>query len=100
MTIVDHGCVDAVPDAVASLHFDEVSDRSVRVSWAPPERSNGVLTGYTVRWAVKDSPHTVKVKNVSHDTVSLVVQSLQVPPNHFQPKADLALPNLCSTILS
>ena len=68
-----------MPDEVSSLRFDEISDRSVRVSWSPPERSNGVLQSYTVRWAVKDMAHTVKVKNVSADVTSLVVNSLQVP---------------------
>lgn len=60
------------------MRFDEVSDRSVRVSWAPPDRSNGLLTGYTVRWSVKDVAHTVKVKNVTANVTSLVVNSLQV----------------------
>ena len=68
----------AVPDEVTSLRFDEISDRSVRVSWSPPEKTNGILVGYTVRWSVKDMPHTLKVKNVSVDVTSLVVNSLQV----------------------
>lgn len=68
----------AVPEQVASLRFDEISDRSVRVAWSPPERHNGVLTGYTVRWSVKDVAHTVKVKNVTSNATSLVVSSLQV----------------------
>lgn len=67
-----------VPDEVSSLRFDEISDRSVRVSWSPPEKDNGKLTGYTVRWSVKDMPHTLKVKNVTGDIASLVVNSLQV----------------------
>ena len=67
-----------VPDEVSSLRFDEISDRSVRVSWSPPEKDNGKLTGYTVRWSVKDMPHTIKVKNVTADLSSLVVNSLQV----------------------
>jgi protein sidekick len=67
-----------VPDEVSNLRFDEISDRSVRVSWSPPEKNNGILTGYTVRWSVKDMPHTIKVKNVSSDLTNLVVNSLQV----------------------
>lgn len=63
---------------MATLRFDEISDRSVRVSWTPPEKINGILTGYTVRWSVKDMAHTLKVKNVSSDLTSLVVGSLQV----------------------
>lgn len=78
----------AVPEEVANLRFDEISDRSVRVSWSPPEKSNGLLTGYTVRWSVKDVAHTIKVKNVTANTTSLVVNSLQVHHqapsiNHF-----------------
>ncbi|XP_032779959.2 protein sidekick isoform X2 [Daphnia magna] len=71
-----------VPDEVSSLRFDEISDRSVRVSWSPPEKDNGKLTGYTVRWSVKDMPHTLKVKNVTADITSLVVNSLQ-PTTHY-----------------
>lgn len=67
-----------VPDEVTSLRFDEISDRSVRVSWSPPEKTNGELTGYTVRWSVKDMLHTLKVKNVTTNVTSLVVSSLQV----------------------
>ncbi len=66
-----------------NLRFDEISDRSVRVAWSPPEKDNGVLVGYTVRWSVKDMPHTLKVKNVSTETTSLVVNSLQVDYHHF-----------------
>lgn len=67
-----------VPDEVSNLRFDEISDRSVRVSWSPPDKNNGILTGYTVRWSVKDMPHTIKVKNVSSELTNLVVNSLQV----------------------
>jgi protein sidekick len=74
---------------VSSLRFDEISDRSVRVSWSPPEKDNGKLTGYTVRWSVKDMPHTLKVKNVTGDVSSLVVNSLQVDSLPFP------LPKFC-----
>ena len=67
-----------MPDEVGSLRFDEIKDRSVRVSWSPPEKINGILSAYTVRWSVKDMPHTGKVKNVSADITSLLVSSLQV----------------------
>ena len=35
----------AVPGPVRSLNFDNIQDRSLRITWSPPSEINGVLTG-------------------------------------------------------
>ena len=74
----DWTCFWSVPGEVSCLRFQDISDRSVRVSWSAPEQENGVLLGYSVSWSVKDMPHTLKVKNISADQTDLLVTSLQV----------------------
>jgi len=70
--------VRAVPDAVGSLQFDDVSDRAVKVIWSPPKQINGILTGYQLTYMVKDQPETQKVENLTSDTLSIMVNHLQV----------------------
>lgn len=65
-----------VPDEVASLHFDEVSDRAVKVLWTPPKSANGILTGYQVRYQVKDDLDSVKAVNLTSKETSLKVTKL------------------------
>lgn len=67
-----------VPEEVSSLQFDDVSDRSVRVVWTPPNKSNGILRGYTVIYMMKDKPETTKVLNFTSETQSVRVEHLQV----------------------
>ena len=70
--------VPAVPDEVGSLQFDDVSDRAVKVIWSPPKQINGILTGYQLTYMVKDQPETLKVENLTSDTLSIMVNHLQV----------------------
>lgn len=65
-----------VPDEVASLHFDEVSDRAVKVLWSAPKSANGILTGYQVRYQVKDDLSTQQVVNLTAKETSLKVTKL------------------------
>lgn len=65
-----------VPGDVASLQFDEVSDRAVKVIWTPPKQANGILTGYQVRYHVKDDPNTMKTVNLTAKETSLKVTKL------------------------
>lgn len=65
-----------VPGEVASLQFDEVSDRAVKVIWAPPKSANGILTGYQVRYQVKDDGTTMKIVNLTAKETSLKVTKL------------------------
>jgi len=70
--------VVTVPDDVGSLQFDDVSDRAVKVIWSPPKQINGILTGYQLTYMVKDQPETLKVENLTSDTLSVMVNQLQV----------------------
>ncbi|XP_055523090.1 protein sidekick isoform X5 [Wyeomyia smithii] len=72
-----------VPDEVSSLHFDDVSDREVKVMWTPPKQINGILTGYQVRYHIKDKPSTVKVFNISANTTSLKVVNLMATTHYW-----------------
>ncbi|XP_055298303.1 protein sidekick isoform X9 [Sitodiplosis mosellana] len=65
-----------VPGEVASLQFDEVSDRAVKVLWSPPKAANGILTGYQVKYHVKDDPSTMKMVNLTAKETSLKVTKL------------------------
>ncbi|XP_017048178.1 protein sidekick isoform X7 [Drosophila ficusphila] len=75
--------LDDVPDEVTALHFDDVSDRSVKVLWAPPRFTNGILTGYTVRYQVKDRPDTLKSFNLTADDTELTVNQLQATTHYW-----------------
>ncbi|XP_055915597.1 protein sidekick isoform X4 [Eupeodes corollae] len=75
--------LEDVPDEVASLHFDEISDRAVKVIWAPPKNVNGVLTGYTVRYQVKDRSETLKSINLTATETSLRVTQLQATTHYW-----------------
>ncbi|XP_073831576.1 sidekick cell adhesion molecule isoform X10 [Musca autumnalis] len=72
-----------VPDEITALHFDDVSDRSVTVLWAPPKNINGILTGYTVRHQVKDRPETMKSVNLTAEDTQLVVNQLQATTHYW-----------------
>lgn len=65
-----------VPGEVASLQFDEVSDRAVKVIWSPPKAANGILTGYQVKYHIKDDPSTMKFVNLTANETSLKVNNL------------------------
>ncbi|XP_041447890.1 protein sidekick isoform X6 [Drosophila obscura] len=75
--------LDDVPDEITALHFDDVSDRSVKVLWAPPRFANGILTGYTVRYQVKDRPETMKFFNLTADDNELTVNQLQATTHYW-----------------
>lgn len=71
-----------VPDEVSNLQFDEVSDRAVKVLWSPPKQINGILTGYQVKYQVKDKSETLKVQNLTADTHSIKVTQLQATTHY------------------
>lgn len=68
----------SVPDEVSILQFNDVSDRAVNVVWGPPKQINGILTGYQVRYQIKDRPSTLKTVNLLPNATSLMVTQLQV----------------------
>ncbi|KAL3268776.1 hypothetical protein HHI36_007876 [Cryptolaemus montrouzieri] len=66
-----------VPDEVATLQFDEISDRFVNVIWTPPKEPNGILTSYQITYHVRDKPETVKMLNLSAETLNIGINDLQ-----------------------
>ncbi|XP_032295843.1 protein sidekick isoform X7 [Drosophila virilis] len=72
-----------VPDEITALHFDDVSDRAVTVLWAPPRHANGLLTGYTVRYQVRDRPETMKSINLTAEDTQLTVNQLQATTHYW-----------------
>jgi protein sidekick len=66
-----------VPDEVNSLHFEDISDRSVKVVWNQPTKANGDLLGYVVRYGIKDYPSSFKDVNASSAANHLKVIALK-----------------------
>ncbi|XP_026815472.1 protein sidekick isoform X3 [Rhopalosiphum maidis] len=71
-----------VPDLVGSLHFEDVSDRSVNVVWSSPLHTNGHLIGYTVSYSIRDRPETTHLVNVTSDITSIVIDQLQATTHY------------------
>ncbi|PNF38721.1 Protein sidekick [Cryptotermes secundus] len=71
-----------VPGEVGSLQFDDVSDRAVKVIWNEPKQINGILTGYQLTYMVKDQPETLKVENLTSDTLNIMVNHLQATTHY------------------
>ncbi|XP_056641389.1 protein sidekick isoform X2 [Diorhabda sublineata] len=71
-----------VPDEVSNLQFDEISDRAVKVLWQPPKNINGILKGYQLTYQIKDEPSTIRVKNLTADTLSIKVNDLQATTHY------------------
>ncbi|KAJ8914572.1 hypothetical protein NQ315_010036 [Exocentrus adspersus] len=74
--------LEDVPDEVANLQFDEISDRAVKVIWQPPKKVNGILTGYQLIYHIKDDPDTMRAKNFSADTLSTKVNDLHATTHY------------------
>lgn len=67
-----------VPDEVSSLLFDEISDRAVKVVWAPPKQSNGILIGYKLKYYIKDQESTVREEVFPANITSVRIENLEV----------------------
>lgn len=63
-----------VPDEVSALQFIGVSDRELTIKWSEPIDTNGVLTGYQVKYKMKDSSDTKVVNLTAHETSLHVTQ--------------------------
>lgn len=72
-----------VPNEVASLQFDDVSDREVKVIWSPPKSINGILTGYQVKYQIKDEPNTQKVVNLTATETNIRVTQLKATTHYW-----------------
>lgn len=67
---------------MGSLHFEDVSDRSVNVVWALPLHTNGHLIGYTVSYSIRDRPETTHLVNTTSDITSIVIDQLQATTHY------------------
>ncbi|XP_035707340.1 protein sidekick isoform X3 [Folsomia candida] len=66
-----------VPDEVEALHFAEISDRSVKVVWKRPLKTNGDLLGYVVRYGIKDIPSSFRDVNTTSNVTQAKVFELK-----------------------
>lgn len=55
-----------------------MSDRAVKVLWSPPKQANGVLTGYKIKYKIKDMPKTLKEEVFPPNVTSVKIGNLQV----------------------
>ena len=70
------------PGPVGGLRFEDITDRGVSVGWDPPAEPNGVLTGYTVRYMVKDLIHTLFERNFTAEVTGFRLNNLK-PTTHY-----------------
>lgn len=75
--------VRAVPEKVENLQFLNISDRALTVKWSPPKETNGILTGYQLKYLIKDQPDSMKVENFTADITMTKVEYLQVNGRFF-----------------
>lgn len=74
--------LEDVPDEVSSLQFNGVSDRELTLQWSKPTEINGILTGYQVKYRMKDSTDT-KVVNLTEHESSLYVTQLKALTHYW-----------------
>ncbi|CAG7730812.1 unnamed protein product, partial [Allacma fusca] len=67
--------LEDTPDVVTDLHFEEISDRSVKVVWNEPRKLNGVLMGYMLKYGVSGT--SVKSVNISSNSTSVRIKELK-----------------------
>lgn len=67
-----------VPDEVSSLLFDDISDRAVKVVWASPKQSNGILVGYRLKYYIKDQENTLREEVFPANITSVMIENLEV----------------------
>lgn len=65
-----------------NLQFDDISDRALTVKWNPPSEINGVLTMYQLKYMIKDTPDSLRVKNLTRDVLSCKVEDLQATTHY------------------
>ncbi|KAK9504659.1 hypothetical protein O3M35_010943 [Rhynocoris fuscipes] len=74
--------LEDVPDEVGSLQFEDISDRAVKVVWTPPVHPNGILLGYTLTYAMKDKPETLRTEELGPNTTSIMIDQLQATTHY------------------
>ncbi|XP_015603138.1 protein sidekick isoform X3 [Cephus cinctus] len=71
-----------VPSEVENLQFGDISDRELTVKWSPPSEINGILRFYQLKYMIKDTPDSLKVQNLTADTLSTKVEHLQATTHY------------------
>ncbi|KAK0160324.1 hypothetical protein PV328_007750 [Microctonus aethiopoides] len=71
------------PGEVENLQFDDISDRALTVKWSPPAEKNGIITGYQLKYMIKDQPNSLQVLNFSSNKLSSRVEHL-LPMTHYR----------------
>lgn len=61
-----------IPEEVPVLKFNDILDKSVKISWSRPSKINGELLGYTLKYYIVgslDNIHEVNFTNLQNETV-------------------------------
>ncbi|XP_076440901.1 protein sidekick-like isoform X2 [Babylonia areolata] len=75
--------LEDVPGPVRDLYFDNVQDRSLRVTWKPPIEINGELEGYELQYQKKKQPDTPPQEvNLPSAVTSFTIQRLDPVTNY------------------
>lgn len=74
--------LEDVPEEVSSLQFIGVSDRELTLQWTPPAEINGILTGYQVKYRMKESTDS-KTVNLTTDESNLHVTQLKALTHYW-----------------
>lgn len=73
--------LEDLPESVHSFKFSDVKDTSLRLTWSPPEKVNGELLGYTLKYcsvlASSSSPCEWKHFNYSSNIHESVITDLK-----------------------
>ncbi|XP_059172379.1 protein sidekick-2-like [Physella acuta] len=68
--------LEDIPGPVADLKIVNVIDQTLKIVWQPPLETNGVLTGYTITYQVKDSTASPVSVDRSNETLSHTLSNL------------------------
>ncbi|XP_014223021.1 protein sidekick isoform X2 [Trichogramma pretiosum] len=71
-----------VPSKVENLQFLNISDRALTVKWRAPKEINGILIVYQLKYMIKDRPDSLKVLNLTADTLSTKIEHLQATTHY------------------
>lgn len=71
-----------VPGEVSALQFDDISDREMTLKWSEPKEKNGIITGYQVKYKIKDSIDA-KVVNLTSVEFKLHVTQLKAMTHYW-----------------
>ncbi|XP_059099411.1 protein sidekick-like isoform X3 [Tigriopus californicus] len=70
------------PGPVSNLRFEDITDRGVRMMWELPSEPNGIITGFTIRYMVKDMIHTLVERNLTAEDMQFKLNNLK-PTTHY-----------------